>query len=391
MDDSAIDSGGRPVRRSHEPPVERPAPRRLAAGATLDLGWGRVVVGEGIGEGGMGVVHRGWLYFHPRGPRAGTSPCEVAIKVLHPTLSARPNVRKLFLGEARALARLSHPNVVAFHGMCDVASTPRAGTVRLAEGSREDAQLAIVIELVDGEPLSTVIERHVARARPGGLPALPFARAWHYFEQLLGALAATHAIGIVHRDVKPANVLIRRDGVVKLGDFGIARMPEATESTGALQPGTGAYMSPEQVLGRPLDGRSDLYSAAVVLYESLTGAMIFELGERNEFVVRAAQVERPPVPLSRRMPQAPPVLDALLARALAKDPADRFATAIEMGDAFLAALRLPESEGWRAQKRLASSAASIATPVRRGHAATQRIAPGDADAMRAAVAGAYRG
>src|SRR5262249_32087991 len=152
-------------------------------------------------------------------------------------------------------------------------------------------QLALVMELIDGEALDAVIERHVRRAQPGGLPAMPFMRAWHYFQQLLGALAATHALGIVHRDVKPANLLIRRDGLAKLTDFGIARLPaDVARSTGGMQPGTGAYMSPEQVNGGQLDGRSDLYSAGIVLFEMLAGRTPFDLPGRNELMVRAAQL-----------------------------------------------------------------------------------------------------
>ena len=109
-----------------------------------------------------------------------------------------------------------------------------------------------------------------------------------------------------------------------------------------MAPGTGAYMSPEQVLQRPLDGRSDLYSAAIVLYELLAGRTPFDVEDHaSEFLVRQDQVEAPPPPIRSFVPQAPPVLDALFARALAKDPAQLFATAIEMGEAFRTAIGVP--------------------------------------------------
>jgi serine/threonine-protein kinase len=344
----------------------------IASGATVDLGWGRVVVGPVIGDGGMGTVYRAWLYYNPQGPRAGTPPHEVAVKVLHAVLSGRPHVRRLFLGEAEALARLSHPNIVQFQA--------------LVEGD----QLGLVLEFVDGEALDQVITRHVSRARPGGLPAMPFLRAWHYFQQLLGALAATHELGIVHRDVKPANLLIRRDGLAKLGDFGIARLPaDAARSSGGMQPGTGAYMSPEQVMGQSLDGRSDLYGAAIVLYEMLSGRTPFDNGSRTELLVRAAQCDEYPPPLTQFVPQAPPVIDMLFARALAKDPAHRFPNAIELGNAFRHAIAIPDTSGWQAQQELARGAAGIAGPLR-GKGGTAKVPQYDADRMRAAVAGAYR-
>ena len=344
----------------------------VAPGAHVDLGWGRVVVGPVIGDGGMGTVFRGWLYYNPHGQLGGQPPHEVAVKVLHASLSARPHIRRLFLGEAEALARLSHPNIVHFHA--------------LVEGD----QLALVLELVEGEALDAVIARHVARATPGGLPAMPFLRAWHYFQQLLGALAATHELGIVHRDVKPANLLLRRDGLAKLGDFGIARLPaDAARSSGGMQPGTGAYMSPEQVTGASLDGRSDLYSAAIVLYEMLAGKTPFDVPGRTEVVVRAAQVDEYPPTLTTFVPQAPPVIDMLFARALAKDPAHRFPTAIELGNAFRQAIAIPDTTGWQAQQALARGAQGIAGPAP-GKGATAKIPQHDADRMRQAVAGAYR-
>jgi eukaryotic-like serine/threonine-protein kinase len=328
-------------------------------------------MGAMIGDGGMGTVYRGWLYYNPTGPRAGTRPHEVAIKVLHPILSSRPHVRKLFQGEAEALARLSHPNIVDSYGLAE-----------------RDGQMALVMELVDGEALDIVIDRHVHRAVPGGLPALPFMRAWHYFQQLLGALAATHELGIVHRDVKPANLLIRRDGLAKLTDFGIARLPaDVAKTTGGMQPGTGAYMSPEQVNGATLDGRSDLYSAAIVLYEMMTGCTPFDAPGRSELMIRAAQLDEIPPPVTQRVPHAPGVIDMLFARALAKNPDFRFSTAIELGNAFRAALALPDDTGWHAQQAFARGAQGIAAPTR-GKGGTQKIPQVDADRMRAAVAGA---
>jgi serine/threonine protein kinase len=322
----------------------------LEIGAKIELGYARIAIDAYVGAGGMGEVYRGWLFHAPSGPRASEPPVPLAVKVLHPHAMVQKQIRELFLAEADALKRLSHPNIVRFHALFDV------------RGS-----LAIAMEFADGDTLEDVIARHVARSRlagPGALPGMAFQRAWYYFQQLLGALAAIHALGIVHRDVKPSNIMIRRDGIVKLTDFGIARLtrergPSGSESGDAFAPGTGAYMSPEQVLGRPLDGRSDLYSAGIVLYEMLAGRLPFPIEEKTELMVRLEQVEKPPPPIRTWLAQAPPVLDALFARALAKDPATRFSHAIEMGDAFRSALGLPETEAWRAQAEIAKAAPTL--------------------------------
>ncbi len=327
----------------------QPARDVFAPGATIDRGDARIVLDARIGEGGMGVVWRAWIFRAPGTAGAGT-PEPVALKVLRPRALARPGVRELFLREAAALGRLSHPNVVAFQEIFE-----------------HQGCLVLAIEYVDGETLEAIVARHVARSRLAGtqgLPCMPLLRAWHYFQQLLGALAAIHALRIVHRDVKPSNVLVRRDGLVKLGDFGIVRFADAplSAATRELSPGTGEYMSPEQVLSQPVDARSDLYSAAIVLYEMLTGRTPFS-GGRPEFLVRRDQVDARPPPIRAFLPQAPPIVDALFARALAKDPNARFENAIEMGDAFRTALGLPETPEWRAQAEIASAARTIVDTV----------------------------
>jgi serine/threonine protein kinase len=325
-------------------PIVR-GPRALTTGSEIDMeDWGRAVLGHVIGEGGMGVVYRGWLYYNPAGRFANTPPHPVAVKLLHPELQGRRRARKMFLREAATLARLKHPNIVHFFGL-----------------SEQTGQLALVLELVHGEPLSDLIARVRSESRKSpNVPCLPLAQAWHYFAQLLGALAGIHALGILHRDVKSSNVLVRGDGVAKITDFGIAQVPaEDARETGGAQPGTGAYMSPEQVLGKPLDPRSDLYSAAIVLFEMLTGVTPFDSPERSELMVRTAQVDEAPPAPSRLIRAAPPVLDLLMARALAKDPTHRFGSAVELGEAFRTAFGLPDSPGWKLEQQLADVAKTL--------------------------------
>lgn len=351
-------------------PAERPR-SKIEAGTELDIdGWAKAVVGDRIGEGGMGIVYSGWLYYNPQGPKAGNPAIPVAVKVLHPLLRGRERVRKLFRGEAAALERLTHPNIVRFHALTEL-----------------HGQLALVIELVDGQPLSDVID-DAKRTAPRALPCLALMPAWHYFSQLLGALAAIHALGIIHRDVKPSNLLIRTDGVAKLTDFGIARVPhDEVRTTGGMAPGTGAYMAPEQVMGKKLDSRADLYSAAIVLYEMLSGITPFEAPDRNEVLVRTAQVDEPPLPITRRVPQAPPILDVLMARALAKDPVLRYGSAIELGEAFRQGLGLPVTPEWSAQQQFARQAGRISQSVR---GSTDPMDDVESERLRTAMMAGYR-
>ncbi len=359
----------------------------LGPGTQIDRGYGRIVVDARIGSGAMGTVYRAWLFWDPNGPRAKDKPALLALKQLKPQASIQPELRAFFQNEAEALRLLAHPNVVGFHELFTWTppSAPVVAPVPSANGPSTppsgSASPILAMEFVDGDTLEDVIARSVARAavaRGGALPGLTFQRAWHYFQQLLGALAATHALGIVHRDVKPANIMIRRDGIVKLTDYGIAHLVRpmhghAAPSPQELAPGTGAYMSPEQVLGQGLDGRSDLYSAAIVLYEALSGRPPFLPTEKSEFALRMDQVETPPPPIRTFVPQAPAVLEQLFARCLAKSPADRFANAIEMGEAFRKALGLPTTPAWQAQSEIADVARDTTKdPARSAKLATLR-------------------
>jgi len=330
-------------------PIVRPAaPTRIARGSLLGIDdWGDVRVDEPLGEGGMGVVYRGWLSYRDTGRLAGTPGHPVAIKVLRPELSGRERARFMFLREATALERLAHPNIVRFVALVQTG-----------------AELAIVMEYVDGDPLSRLIRRGPRNPFNPARGHLQIDLAWRYFSQLLGALAAVHALGILHRDVKPANVLVRPDGVVKLTDFGIARLPESGgRNTGGMIPGTGAYMAPEQVRGDALDARADLYAAAMVFYEMLCGATPFDTPDRDEMAVRTAQIEDAPPPVSTTLPGLPPALDVVLARALAKDARHRFPTAVELGDALCEALGVAPGPIWPLAREFANMARTLSTPV----------------------------
>jgi serine/threonine-protein kinase len=309
----------------------------LGPGVTIDRSDSKLVIDAKIGEGGMGVVFRAWRFYSPGDPRAAGGPKLVALKALRAHRAADPRLREYFRREAEALRVLSHPNIVQFDELFE-------------QGNAS----VLAMEFVDGEPLDSIIKRHKGRASPHSIPCMPALRAVAYFEQLLGALAALHAMGIVHRDVKPQNILVRRDGIVKLTDFGIAKHGYGVPSTSrpnteaGLAPGTGIYMSPEQVMGAAVDGRSDLYSAAIVLYEMLAGRTPFSAIGKTEIAVRQEQLTETPPALRSFFVQLPASVDPFFTRALAKDPNARFADAIAMGTAARAAFGLPESAEWHA-------------------------------------------
>jgi eukaryotic-like serine/threonine-protein kinase len=357
---------------------------QLTPGLQIDRGYGKIVVEAKIGSGAMGTVYRAWLFYDPKGPRGHEKPVPLALKQLNARAMVQPELRAFFQNEAEALRILEHPNVVRFHDLFTWSPTLPLGSEAVSSDVPSSGLLVppiLAMELVDGDTLEDVIARSVARAQlagPGAPRGLRFDRAWYYMQQVLGALAAGHAVGIVHRDVKPSNILIRRDGIVKLTDYGIAHLVHPRPGFGRapspqeLAPGTGAYMSPEQVLGRPLDGRSDLYSTGIVLYEALAGQPPFLPSEKSEFALRMDQVETPPPPLRQFVPYVTPAIEQVFARALAKDPAARFGSAIEMGEAFRNAFGIPSTPEWRALGEFAHVAREPAQPERAQKLATLR-------------------
>lgn len=314
----------------------------------IDRPDGKIVVDQKLGSGAMGLVFRGWLFFDPNGPSGGREPLPIALKQLKPLANTQAEMRQLFVNEAESLKRIAHPNIVRFIDLFDWTNNADKRTKPL---------LTLAMEYVEGEPLDSVIARVSARAPTSGIPCLPVPRAWSYFQQLLGALAAVEAIHIAHRDIKPANVLVRKDGIVKLADFGIARL-HSNDTKDTISPGTGAYMSPEQVLGKPLDARSDLYAAAIVFYEMLAGRTPFLIEGLTEFAVRRNHVEKTPEPLSTWLRGAT-ALDPVFAKAFAKERNYRFPNAIALGEAFRVALQLPVTPEWQLQQAFAKEAPAI--------------------------------
>ncbi|MEU7817921.1 Stk1 family PASTA domain-containing Ser/Thr kinase [Pseudonocardia sp. NPDC049154] len=269
-------------------------------GALIDA---RYRIGPVLARGGMSTVHRG---LDTRLDRP------VAIKIMDPRLAADPTFRARFEREARSAARIDHPHVVDVHdqGRC----TPPGG----------EPTLFLVMELVDGGTLRDLLRRRGALGVPATFAVL---------EPVLSGLAQAHRLGMVHRDVKPENVLIGRDGSVKVADFGlVTAAAEAGVSHAGMILGTMAYLSPEQVATGQADARSDVYAAGVLCYELLTGAPPYTGDNALSVAYRHVNDDVPPP--SAVATDVPPELDALVRRATSRDPDRRPADAA----AFLAEL-----------------------------------------------------
>ncbi|WP_371687352.1 protein kinase [Micromonospora sp. KC723] len=259
----------------------------------------RYRLSERVATGGMGTVWRCVDTLLDR---------EVAVKVLLPTLIEDPEFTTRFHAEARMLAALRHPGIVAVHDF---------GSTTLTDGNRISY---LVMEYVDGEPLSAWIRR-AGRLDP--------ASTMSAVAQAAAALHIAHTAGIVHRDVKPGNLLVKRDGTIVLVDFGIARSRATASITAAhMVLGTASYMSPEQAIAQPVSAATDVYALGAVAYHCLTGQPPFVGDNPLQVALRHAQDTPPPLP--RDIP--PPVV-AVVERALAKNPAERWPTAEAMAEA----------------------------------------------------------
>lgn len=210
-----------------------------------------------LGAGGMGKVYR---------VRNVISDRIEAMKILLPSLSAHRDVGDRFLREIKLVASLQHPNIA-----------------NLCTAQTIDNNLVMVMEFVDGDTFSDLLDHR----------AVPLKHALNYFDQALAALTYAHGKGIVHRDIKPSNIMLTPEGVVKLMDFGIARSQtdRALTQTGATI-GTVNYMSPEQIAGKNTDGRSDLYSVGIFMYETMTGEQPFE--GTSDYELMAAHMNQTP-------------------------------------------------------------------------------------------------
>jgi formylglycine-generating enzyme required for sulfatase activity/dienelactone hydrolase/predicted Ser/Thr protein kinase len=274
-----------------------------------------------LGRGGMGVVYRAV------DTRLGRP---VAIKVLPAEATADPERHQRFVQEARSASALNHPNIVTIY-----------------EIGEDGGTTFIAMELVDGTPLDRLLA-------DGPLPVVA---ALDYAAQAAAALGAAHASGIVHRDIKPANIVITRDGRAKVLDFGLAKLIGRTASEATLTAvftrpgtvmGTPAYMSPEQAQGEPVGAWSDVFSLGAVLYEMLAGRRPFA-GSSDAALVTAI-LRDPPTPLRTARPETPPEVEAIIARALAKDPTARYPEAGALHtDLTTAHARLtrPAESAWR--------------------------------------------
>jgi len=281
-------AGGAPSGESGE--VSRPAEESLCTDPLLGSSVGHYRIEGRLGGGGMGVVYRA---------RDTRLERDVALKFLPPHLGLDPKAKSRFLVEARAAAALDHPNICTVHEI----------------GEAGDGRLFIAMACYRGE----VLKERIARG------PLPVQKALAITAGIARGLSAAHARGIVHRDVKPANVMLTTDGGVKLLDFGVAKLADVTLTRSGVTPGTVAYMSPEQIRREDVDARSDLWSLGIVLYEMLSGGRPF-LGEHDAAVMHAI-LHDAPRPLTELLPEISAGLPDVVDRLLARDQVKRYPSA----------------------------------------------------------------
>ena len=254
---------------------------------------GHCVIEQMLGQGGMARVYKG---------RQENLDRAVAIKVLPPYYAADPAFVERFKLEARAMARLSHPNIVTVH-----------------DAGEDQGRLYIIMEYIGGGTL----KQRMARS-------MPLSEITRIIREVASALTYAASMGIIHRDVKPVNVLMDTSGRAVLSDFGIAKVlaTSAALTQSGAGVGTPEYMSPEQCRGGSVDARSDIYALGIMLYEMLTGHTPFEAD--NYTALAHSHIYEPVPPPSQRNPRISPAVQAVVMKALEKDPAQRFQTATDM-------------------------------------------------------------
>ncbi|MFF9339121.1 MULTISPECIES: protein kinase [unclassified Streptomyces] len=287
---------------------------RYAGGSVAN---GRYQLRDLLGEGGMASVYLAYDSALDR---------QVAIKTLHTELGREASFRERFRREAQAVAKLSHTNIVSVFDT--------------GEDTLDGGMMPyIVMEYVEGQPLGSVLASDVRQ-----YGAMPADKALKVTADVLAALEVSHEMGLVHRDIKPGNVMMTKRGVVKVMDFGIARAMQSgvtsMTQTGMVV-GTPQYLSPEQALGRPVDARSDLYSVGIMLFQLLTGRLPFDAD--SPLAIAYAHVQEEPVAPSSVNRSVSPAMDALVARALRKNPNERFPSAAAMRDECLRVLSAGQS------------------------------------------------
>lgn len=278
-----------------------------------DLIGGRYRLQAPIASGGMADVWRAHDTVLDR---------EVAVKLLRSHVANDPVVAERFRREARALARLTHPNIVPVYDTIE-----------------EHGQVALIMRLIDGMSLRELLDKAGTPEQPG---ALSVHLTVHIGRSIAAALAKAHAENLVHRDIKPGNILFTTNGTVLLTDFGIAKPLKASEqddtdlTRAEIMMGTAKYLSPEQVQGRPLDGRADMYALGLVLYECLAGQAPFK-GE-NDQATAVARLERDPTPLQGLRTDVPSTVIAVINKMLRRRPENRYQSCTEVVEALESAL-----------------------------------------------------
>jgi serine/threonine-protein kinase len=260
---------------------------------------GRYEILTELGRGAMGVVYKA------RDPKINRTVAVKTVSLVGQAPEEESEYRERFFREAEAAGRLSHPGIVTIF---DVGQEPETRTPY------------IVMEFVGGESLAKRLSRDDQK--------LPLDTALRLTVELAEALDSAHAQGVVHRDLKPANILITEDGHAKIVDFGVAKLNLANHTLAGYALGTPAFMSPEQLNGDAVDGRSDLFSLGVILYTALTGHRPFQ--GNSALTVSFKVVNREPLPATVLNSELPPGLDSIVARAMAKDPAERYQSGREM-------------------------------------------------------------